>query len=519
MSSPISAVQHAAEIGHQRVDVDAPRLIDVAAAEGQELPGQRRGAGARALDLVEVRAQRIVGVQVVEHQLGERRVDHREQVVEVVGDAAGELADRVHLADVRQPSLEPLGVGDVEREADDQRAAVAAGARGHAGLQVDDAAVGPHPAVLLEPLLPVDPAGVDAAQVGQIVGVDVGDPARRPGQPLGGDAQHVGGVGAHPADREAVVAGHRLPQHQRQRREQQLHALRLIGPRPLGRPRRGDVDVAHHRARCPALEAADPARVPAARAVDVAGVLDLGGGQLAGEHLRHAAGDRGALDRPGAEPERAAPGPVAVRQRRAPGLADGDQRATLVDDRRRLGEAVEQALREIAGAGPPRRGQRAQPRRQLGGRDRPRRQLGGAAHQRRAPRRAIDGAGDHQHRRADRREAGEERRRPGVGHAHGQERGVDGRRREVRERRRAARRDGRDRAGRGDLRRQPLAARGVVVDDQDRSAARHRRPSPPVVTLITHTRRLWYGVAGWTRWTSCWNARLCTSWWSRTATS
>lgn len=89
----------------------------------------------------------------------------------------------------------------------------------------------------------------------------------------------------------------------------------------------------------------------------------------------------------------------------------------------------------------------------------------------------------------DRREAGEERRRPGVGHAHGQERGVDGRRREVRERRRAARRDGRDRAGR-DLRRQPLAARGVVVDDEDRSAARHRRPSPPVVTLITHTRRL-----------------------------
>ena len=51
--------------------------------------------------------------------------EHRgEQIVEVVGDAAGQLADRVHLARLQQLVLELLAVGDVEQGAGELRVAL-----------------------------------------------------------------------------------------------------------------------------------------------------------------------------------------------------------------------------------------------------------------------------------------------------------------------------------------------------------------------------------------------------------
>ena len=79
------------------VEVQRPRLHDVAAGEGQQLTGELGRAFGGELDLPDVIADRlpvdrqaILGYLLVD----ERRVvrDDGEQVVEVVGDPAGELA-------------------------------------------------------------------------------------------------------------------------------------------------------------------------------------------------------------------------------------------------------------------------------------------------------------------------------------------------------------------------------------------------------------------------------------------
>ena len=59
----------------------------------------------------------IVGVEAVERHLAEAD-DGGQQVVEVVGDAAGQLPDRFHLLRLPELLLEPLQLGDVAREAD-----------------------------------------------------------------------------------------------------------------------------------------------------------------------------------------------------------------------------------------------------------------------------------------------------------------------------------------------------------------------------------------------------------------
>ena len=100
---PVQQLAHAADqdgavdpLGHQRLG----------AGEGQQAAGQRGGAG-RAFH----------GVGEVGHDLAPRAVEpapgevdaadhHRQHIVEVVGDAAGQLADGLHLLD-----LAKLGLG------------------------------------------------------------------------------------------------------------------------------------------------------------------------------------------------------------------------------------------------------------------------------------------------------------------------------------------------------------------------------------------------------------------------
>ena len=87
------------------------------AAEGEQLPRQQRGPVGGLADLVQVALERRAGRRLVER---ERRVaaDRGQHVVEVVGDAAGEPADRLELLALAQLLLELALLGHVLRHAD-----------------------------------------------------------------------------------------------------------------------------------------------------------------------------------------------------------------------------------------------------------------------------------------------------------------------------------------------------------------------------------------------------------------
>ena len=81
----------------------------------------RVSAAARSpadLNLHQILPQRIFLRHVVEHQAAVAE-DRGQQVVEVVRDAAGELADRLHLLRLPQLLLELAPLGDVARVDDD----------------------------------------------------------------------------------------------------------------------------------------------------------------------------------------------------------------------------------------------------------------------------------------------------------------------------------------------------------------------------------------------------------------
>src|SRR5205814_6205484 len=72
---------------------------DLLSAEGQELHRQPAGAGRGLLDDVEAATQRIDERQLAEHQLAVTR-DDRQQIVEVVREAARQTADRLDLLEL-----------------------------------------------------------------------------------------------------------------------------------------------------------------------------------------------------------------------------------------------------------------------------------------------------------------------------------------------------------------------------------------------------------------------------------
>ncbi len=113
--------QHLAEHQHLR----AQRL---AARERQQLAHQAGGAVGVLLDVHDVLEGRIGRPVVGEQQIGEAD-DGGQHVVEVVRDAAGELADGLHLLALRELLLQRALLGDVEG-IDDHRL-LAAGALGH----------------------------------------------------------------------------------------------------------------------------------------------------------------------------------------------------------------------------------------------------------------------------------------------------------------------------------------------------------------------------------------------------
>ena len=102
------SAQHALHGGDGGVEVEDLRPHHLPAGEGEELAGEAGRPLAGPADLAEVGAGRLAArgpvrfAGLLEFLGGERRVveDHAEQVVEVVGDPAGELAE----------ALQPLGL-------------------------------------------------------------------------------------------------------------------------------------------------------------------------------------------------------------------------------------------------------------------------------------------------------------------------------------------------------------------------------------------------------------------------
>ena len=81
--------------------------------EGQKLADQAGGPVGVLLDVHDVLEGRVARPVVGEQEVGEAD-DRGQHVVEVVRDAAGELADRLHLLALRELLLERALLGDVE---------------------------------------------------------------------------------------------------------------------------------------------------------------------------------------------------------------------------------------------------------------------------------------------------------------------------------------------------------------------------------------------------------------------
>ena len=90
------AAQQHGEIGQGVAEIEHLRPQRLAARERQQLPHQRRRAGRVLLDLHDVLERRIGRLVRVQQEVV-RHHDGGEHVVEIVRDAAGELADHVHL--------------------------------------------------------------------------------------------------------------------------------------------------------------------------------------------------------------------------------------------------------------------------------------------------------------------------------------------------------------------------------------------------------------------------------------
>jgi len=109
------AAQQGGAVAHHVVEVEDLQLEHLLAAEGEQLAGQGFGAGAGLDDQLQAAAG--LGIGGGGEQQAAVAVDDGEQVVEVVGDAAGEQADAFHLLRLAVLLLQPLVFGEVEEGA------------------------------------------------------------------------------------------------------------------------------------------------------------------------------------------------------------------------------------------------------------------------------------------------------------------------------------------------------------------------------------------------------------------
>jgi len=96
-------------VANETVDSHHLGVDDLPAADPQEVRGHLRGPFARLADLLDVGALGVVGDHPCEKLA--IAVDRRQEVVEIVGDATGQAADRFHLLRLAELLVEPVLVG------------------------------------------------------------------------------------------------------------------------------------------------------------------------------------------------------------------------------------------------------------------------------------------------------------------------------------------------------------------------------------------------------------------------
>ncbi len=154
------ATKHLLHPRHELVDVEDRGAKNLVAAEREELARERRRARRRTDHLHQVVVGRFAGTQVIHHQVAIAH-DHGEHVVEVMRDAARELAHRLHFLRLPKLRLEQLPVAHVRADAKkSQRRAVCIAHHAGASGEPARAAVGPEPAVVHVDIAPdVDGCG------------------------------------------------------------------------------------------------------------------------------------------------------------------------------------------------------------------------------------------------------------------------------------------------------------------------------------------------------------------------
>ena len=108
------AAQQHGQVGHRFAEIEHLRAQRLLARECQQLPHQARRPVGVLLDLHDVLERRVGRPVRVQEEIG-RHHDGAEQIVEIVRDAAGELADRLHLLLLCDLVFQRALLGGVER--------------------------------------------------------------------------------------------------------------------------------------------------------------------------------------------------------------------------------------------------------------------------------------------------------------------------------------------------------------------------------------------------------------------
>ena len=161
--------QETLHVGDDGVDVDDFEFEKLFAAEGEELAGQSGGAVGGLLNGFGFGMQRMAEGELVEHDLGVSADDH-EEIVEVVGDAAGEAADGFHFLGLAELVFENAALGDVFGNAFENVGGFVAGDGTAADADGDDGRVFALPANFEAVHAPAAAEFVD--QAGMLGGVD-----------------------------------------------------------------------------------------------------------------------------------------------------------------------------------------------------------------------------------------------------------------------------------------------------------------------------------------------------------
>ena len=99
------APQHDLGLECHGIQIQDPGLKDLFAAESEQLQGQGGGALARVADLDDILPVRFAQAGADQQQIGVA-IDHGQQVIEIVRDAAGEPAQALQSLGLLQPRLQ-----------------------------------------------------------------------------------------------------------------------------------------------------------------------------------------------------------------------------------------------------------------------------------------------------------------------------------------------------------------------------------------------------------------------------